>query len=173
MLIMKSDFLRECMSEVGMIPIDEFNKNICMRCVNQGCARSVSNNLLFVKRTNSWEDELFLNVKRAPDSDSEYDKFRSSKFVSKTPSLGNISMNPIPEVPSTPPIIEIQEPKLNNIDESANPESTINPEPINPNNISPATGIRNTPFTQGVMLNEPSKVDPIIPVGGTFVMDDE
>lgn len=174
---MKNDFLRECTSDVGMIPIDEFTKTYCLRCINQGCTRSAGNNHMFVQRAQNWEKRLFSEVQRAGDKDPTFDDIRAKLFVSRQPSLGNVSsyVAPAPKMAIVVPeeTAPEQEELLPPEAEEEAPEApepsivvpTSNTEPV------PHQEIQNTPFEQGMMTGEAAET--MIPVGGTVFFDDE
>ena len=84
---MKSDYLKECLSEVtqkakSAIPIDQFMSEYCVYCLNNTCSRSGSSNMAFERRAKNWESNLFLNVPRASDTDPNYDPIRSKWYIS-------------------------------------------------------------------------------------------
>lgn len=180
---MKNDFLKECMSDVGNMPMNDFNQYYCMRCNNHQCDRARVNNHIFVKRVTNWKENLFDNVQRADENDPKYAQIRSLRFMPKNPPLGDVTLNPDPmpspvvEMPRNEPVVAAPEPVLvpPNDDE---PEATsVDDEPSEPDPVpSPSqpqpAAVKNTPFQQGYIMEE--KKDPgVLPVGGTFVFDDE
>lgn len=78
---MRKDYLSECMSEVGVVPLDVFNKEFCLVCANAECSRSRANNSLFQLRATNWEKDLFLNVPRLKDSDPLAVEIRSKWYT--------------------------------------------------------------------------------------------
>lgn len=170
---MKADFLKECMSEMGMIPINDFNKSYCARCINQSCARSSSNNHLFVQRASNWENKLFLNVARADEHDNKYDGIRSKLFIPSN--QGGTVVSTLDDVQDEEPQIEPDFTPIVNVVEE--PEIVEVPTPDVPVLNTPSiqtpeyAGVKNTPFQQGIMLNIPE--EKIVPLGGTIVLDDD
>ena len=72
---MKTDFLKECMSDVTSaikraVTIDDFNREFCAVCLTKECSRSGNNNLLIALRARNWENDLFTNPNRASQSDA-------------------------------------------------------------------------------------------------------
>lgn len=82
---MKEDYLKECMNDVSQMSINDFNKFYCMRCGNDKCNRSRTNNSLFVERVKNWEERLFLNVPRIEGENAR--NLASSKFLPINPSI--------------------------------------------------------------------------------------
>ena len=82
---MSQDFLRECMSDPalvqGQVPIDEFNKAYCVRCVQKECARAGLNGSLLARRAATWHTSLFEKPPRAADDDPRYQSIRAKKFL--------------------------------------------------------------------------------------------
>lgn len=81
----KPDFLQECMSSFGNVPMDEFNKVWCVNCQNSKCVRNGAQNMLFNKRIENWRDKLFINPNRADERDDRYDNLRNTKFLPTNP----------------------------------------------------------------------------------------
>jgi hypothetical protein len=153
-----ADFLRECMSDIASqikqsIPIDEFTKSYCIRCLNQDCARSKANGLRFVKRAVNWKEDLFINVPRADEHDSVFDNIRSRQFISANETPGE---NP-GENPVAPPV-------------KPEPEPEPEPEPIVAPPSSLATpDLGNTPFVQGTMVSDkPLKKEVVLEPGQAY-----
>lgn len=72
---MKTDFLKECMSDVTSaikraVTIDDFNREFCSVCLTKECSRSGNNNLLIALRARNWKNDLFINPNRASQSDA-------------------------------------------------------------------------------------------------------
>lgn len=184
---MKPDFLKECMSDVGIVPINDFNKNYCMRCVNSQCSRSATNNHLFVKRVTNWEENLFKGVKRADENDPKYAQIRSQKFMPVIQNLGSITINKEESAPDPifneeetavlidehelPEVIDVKEEEELTPPFTAPTPDSIESAPQPPINLPPNI-VRNTPFQQGIMLDDGKKQE-IIPIGGTIILDDD
>jgi len=172
---MKSDFLKECMSEVGNIPLDQFNLVFCRRCGNQECSRSRLNNS-FQTRVQTWEDRLFKNPPRASEDDPRFSNIRSKKFLPigknsyEIHTTQNIPVIPLKEEPKASPIqppspspTPIQPPSPTPTPIQP-PPAPIAPPPINPN-------IGNTEFNQGTMIGD--QTETILEPGGTFTFGDD
>lgn len=176
---MKPDYLKECMSEVGNVPLDQFNQIYCLRCGNQECARSkVSNS--FESRVKTWEDRLFRNPPRAADDDPRFDNIRAKNFrpigqqsleihdtqqIPITP-LKEENPKPAPEPPPPLPKPEAVAPK---------PAVQPKPAPAPPAPASPPTppNIGNTAFNQGAMIGGSPPTEKVLEPGGTFTFGDD
>jgi len=169
---MKSDFLKECMSEVGNIPLDQFNLAFCRRCGNQECSRSRLNNS-FQTRVQTWEDRLFKNPPRASEDDPRFNNIRSKKFspigkssyeIHTTQNIPVTSLKEEPEAsPVQPPPAPIQPAPLPPPTVQP-PPAPVAPPPVNPN-------IGNTEFNQGTMIG--NQTETILEPGGTFIFGDD
>ena len=119
---MRDDFLRECMTDVGNVPLDEFNRVFCRLCARRECARSGLNNSVFDRRVEGWQDKLFTNPPRADPDDPKYANIRAKKFLPiaspsvEVKSFTNVPVitpeheRPPPEVPPEPARVEPPEP---------------------------------------------------------------
>jgi hypothetical protein len=177
----KQDFLKECMSGFGGVPIDQFNQRFCLVCVNSECARSsVGSN--FVKRVTNWEKNLFISPPRASENDPKYDNIRAKNFLSVEPDPITIHSVPIASEPEkTASMIEIMEEEPEPapavsvpIPESKIQEPVLIPEPKiqeppaqqikqSPPQVQPM----NTPFQQGTMVSDKPK-EVVMEPGSTF-----
>lgn len=192
----KSDFLKECISDVSsalgrVVPINDFNQAFCIVCINKECARSRSNNLLFEQRAINWQTTLFRDIPRASENDPRYADIRSKKFEPISPEL-NIAAPPEPDnIPeNTFDKTKIIQQKMGIEFKSEEPEPESEPEPTPeleldkptpppvpvkpdpPPPTQPDTG--NTPFTQGTMLSGKKKEIVLEPGQSyTFGSDDE
>ena len=170
-----SDYLRECMADVGQGPIDIFQKAFCSVCANRECSRSSANGLAFDRRMLNWKSDLFDNIPRGEDS--------SKQFISTHDSIKTTVQNhfqPISQ-PIIRPVSNIETP----IESIATPpdctpevlkeKEVISPPP--PSRVQPE--LENTPFSQGTILHKhtqpKTQVDVELEVGGgfTFGGDDE
>lgn len=97
----KSDFLKECMSDVGQGPIDIFQKAFCSVCANRDCSRSTSSNLSFDRRVSNWKDDLFNNVPRANESDPNFARIRAKRFISLDNEPSGAVSNAVPIIIET------------------------------------------------------------------------
>lgn len=81
-----NDFLKECMQDPALVkgpmPIDEFNKQVCMQCINSECARSRMVGMSTFVRAQNWKRDLFDNVPRAREDDPRYASIRALRFIS-------------------------------------------------------------------------------------------
>jgi hypothetical protein len=73
------DFLAEC-NNLGVTE-DEFRGIWCIRCVRKDCVRSHQGKSKFEARVSTWEERLFTNVPRMPESDPRYPKLADQDFV--------------------------------------------------------------------------------------------
>lgn len=78
---MRQDLLRECLADIKVIPLDEFNKAFCSVCANRECTRSFLQGSVFDKRVNDWHNKLFINVNKADESNENFSHIRSKKFI--------------------------------------------------------------------------------------------
>jgi len=187
MTVVRPDFLKECMSDVGQAPLDEFNRVFCVRCQNPECVRSGGNHSLFKKRVTGWKEALFDQVPRASEDDPRYAKIRAKRFlpvgqprpqvVVSTANLPVIeaSKMPKPRVPA-PPAQEADPPAPHPepAPAPATAPTTTAERPVPPPVPAPAPrqvgDMQNTPFVQGTVLKG---ADPVEKPGSTFVFDDE
>ncbi len=158
----KVDYIRECLEDPALVsqavPLDEFNKVICMRCGNRQCTRSRANNMMFDSRVANWRSNWFLNVPRAVENDPNYANIRAKNFqqVNKEVlEVGRATAQMMP-IPFTRPDPEPEQ--LAATDDSPPAEQPVTPTPATPPRprdpdspgISPV--ITNTPFQQGIVL---------------------
>ena len=184
---MASDYLKECMSDVGQGPLDIFQKAFCSVCANRDCTRSAANGMAFDRRILNWKNDLFDSVPRADEADPKFDGIRSKKFLPIVPGSVNVSMwsPPAAEAP-----VEVPKPLIHFAVESkpisiqeAPTEAAVVPQkaPSEPLPVAkPVQGALNpgnTPFTQGTVLPgytapKPTE-DIILESGGTFTLGGE
>jgi hypothetical protein len=181
---MKSDYLKDCMSEVGNIPLDQFNLIFCRRCGNQECTRSRLNNS-FQTRVQTWEDRLFKSPPRADDDDPRFSNIRAKKFLPvgrqsyEIHTTQNIPIIPLKEETSKPPA-PIQPPAPTPVQpppvqppptqSQPKPQPKPPPTPVAPPPVSPPN-IGNTEFNQGTMIG--GQTEKILEPGGTFTFGDD
>ncbi|HED06467.1 MAG TPA: hypothetical protein ENI61_07270 [Ignavibacteria bacterium] len=172
----RQDFLKECMSDVGNSPLDEFNKYFCIQCQNVICVRAGGNNSLFKKRTSSWEDSLFNRVSRAKVDDHRFDSIRSKNFLPIIKSTVHEIRhnNEIPILNKSKMQQKIKITDSNDITIKNVPEKTIINTSIESNieiKNKFNNDIQNTQFKQGsVLSNNESEIKK---PGSIFVFDDE
>lgn len=176
----KTDFLRECMSDVKNIPLDKFNLTYCRMCANRSCARSALNNSHFDLRARNWHKDLFTEVPRADDADSRYDNIRAKQFISIEKSY-EIRSAPIEPITSTAQEIVSTDPPTMTQENIVEPVEMVEPVPA-PKTVQkpvevprqPAPDTTNTPFTQGAMLHGVRPPEPTsVQQGTTFVFDED
>lgn len=180
MAAIRSDFLKECMSDVGQAPLDEFNRAFCVRCQNPECVRSGGNHSLFNKRVSGWREAMFDRVPRAADDDPRYAQIRAKRFLpigeprphatvstAKPPVISAEKM-PAPRAPE--PVPDPSVPEVGASVTVEEPQPQPQPQPVVRPAIRPATDVQNTPFIQGTVLKGG---DPVEKPGSTFTFDDE
>lgn len=188
----RPDFLKECMSDVGNAPLDEFNQYFCVRCQNVECARAGANNSAFNKRVSNWQSLMFDRVPRASESDPRFESIRAKRFLPVTrgrphevlqadrpPVIDRAKMGRPPARPPEPAqeqpswAVDAQEEPPAVPAEAAPPEPRrAPPEPRRaPLAAQPAEEAQNTPFAQGTVIGggEPAVEKP----GSVFVFEDE
>lgn len=168
----RDDYLKECMSDVGNVPLDVFNQMFCRVCANRGCARSGLNNSAFDIRVKNWEKTLFIDVPRASESDTRYDPIRAKKFIPLQSRAYEIrSVEEVPSVSMSTSNPNIPEPPIKSPDTIVSSENPAVPKII-PGVPSPPRiqEMENTPFNQGIVL--PGGSDPIQAPGSTFTFGD-
>ena len=181
---MKADFLRECMADVGQVPIDEFNAAYCLRCANRECSRSGLSAMSFDRRVANWQKDMFTNVPRASETDPRFASIRVKNFktVNQPVSVTTPQQAPQPAVQqmTLPPDSPLEAPA-----DASTPETTPEPHALVPETshsetervieppsvAAPQQTAYNTPFNQGVMLGTPEKPKEDVELGsdGTFV----
>lgn len=161
----RADFLKECMSEAGQMPLDDFNLAYCVRCANRECARSGAGQMSFDRRVQNWQKDMFSNVPRAQENDPRYSSIRSKHFRSANSStIATVNLqgrtaavmehvepraaipsdlNPNTNTTATTPVNEPLVPK------ESPTQVTPTPTQASP---SPKPQTYNTPFVQGAML---------------------
>jgi len=174
---MPVDYLSECMSGLSGVPFNEFAKMFCNRCVNNECSRSIADGMAFVKRVNTWEDRLFLNVPRADDNDPKYTNIRAKNFIKVdgyVPSVSNWSVTEPTEkiveeavkeyVNTEPKITEIKEQPVESVKQEEKPQ--IQQE------LGKSTS-DNTPFQQGTILESDKSKEKNLKPGATYTFGDD
>ncbi len=165
----KADFIRECLEDPALVtqavPLDEFNKAVCMRCGNRQCTRSRANNMLFDSRVANWRSHWFTDVRRAADDDPNFARIRGKNFqqinneVLEVRSENKPELMPIPFTrpepePASLPVLEHSDPPADSpvAEMPATPKPFVPPKPQEhaQEGISPV--VSNTPFQQGMVL---------------------
>lgn len=174
---MKSDFLRECMSDPALVerpmPIDHFAQAFCIVCSQKECTRSRSNTMLFTERVSTWKSRLFDNVPRADDNDTNYGRIRAKNFQSvEDPIIINTESVRIPE---QIPVLKPEEDKFPTVTKNENQSTNICIEPsvLVVQNKEPE--LNNTPFQGGIIISgKPidKTEDKIMEPGSTFTFEE-
>lgn len=152
----RADFLKECLNEVGSMPLDEFNVRFCVRCQSGECSRAGGNNTSFSHRVANWQSTMFDNVPRADENDPSFAHIRSKRFLPiqgqpaiVVPSAFRAPAEPTDPTMETPLIIRPTAPPV------AKPPPFQGQVPAN------------TPFQQGTVLPG-APAAPSTPEGGTL-----
>lgn len=148
--------------------------------MNNNCTRSAAEKTSFVKRVNTWEDRLFLNVPRVADDDPRYSGIRIKNFMK----LDSVSISDWSK-PTPTPTQEIVEKAIaehvNNetevkIESQTSEESPIKLEPVQTSPIQESIPVQkpseNTQFQQGTILN-PASESKILEPGATYTFGDD
>jgi hypothetical protein len=167
----KNDYLKECMSTFGTVPIDAFNQSYCRVCAARDCSRSRANNFLFDNRVANWEDSLFNKVPRASENDPIFKEISSKRFLPTMDTI-NIRSDQLPPrfmgvaptaetVPGQAPAsVQVQAPAPAQAQSLAPvPVPSLNPAPIQ----APGISSENTPFIQGTLLKRPESEVIMVP----------
>lgn len=196
---MSQDFLRECMSDPalvqGQVPIDEFNKAYCVRCVQKECARAGLNGSLLARRAATWKVNLFENPPRAAENDPKYQSIRAKKFLQTASEVVELRSNGVnyevqtremPEAlrgtPSAPQPLDPTPPQpVWAAPPAPPPVVRAPPPPPEPVLAAPSPDAlprpvdappQNTDFEQGTVLPGGSD-EKMVEVGGTYVFGSE
>lgn len=191
---MAQDFLKECMSDPalvqGQVPMDEFNRAFCIRCVQKECSRAGLNGSLFARRTATWKENLFDKPPRADEADPKYQGIRSKRFLQVSTDVVELRKNGVnyevqtremPEIPAAlrkdtpePPALDPTPPPPAPIPEPPTPvpvpELTVQPQAV-PDAPPPVHNapFQNTPFDQGTVLPGGQPAEQVTEVGGSYV----
>lgn len=183
----QDDYLKECLSDVGPVPLDAFNMAWCRVCARRECVRAGLNNSVFDQRARNWKDTLFLKVPRAEDGDPRYANIRAKKFLPLasaaevwTPT--DLPPGPSPEPPSrTDPDEEVPDTDPNPVSPAEPAPFEPAPEPAGPTPEAPVFPV-NTPFQQGSMIGgreppppvpPPAAPDGVLGEDSTYTFDDD
>ncbi len=109
------DFIKECIMDPaltqGVIPIDVFQKEMCVKCLQPQCLRSLSTKVSFDQRVQNWEENLFINPPTASETDPNFNYIREKKFLSKEEPI-SINVSPV----NVDPVSVLNLPKVENFD---------------------------------------------------------
>lgn len=90
----KQDYLNLC-NEQGH-PLQDFTANVCIRCANLECHRSLASRASkFEDRVQNWHERLFENPPQMPETDPRFAQISAQKFVT-------IPTGRVPEVGAAP-----------------------------------------------------------------------
>lgn len=168
----KDDFLRECMRDVGTTAIDEFQRNVCVRCINRSCGRSSANNMLFNLRAQNWKRDLFDNVPRVKGDGSYSITGSHSKFISVN--------EPDCSIVATSSEEPLNETRVDDNNEGTKESFTNDLTETLPKTPAPGVvpvsnpGVYNTPSqSRYIQPPEPSMPSREVQEGNTITFDDE
>lgn len=160
------------MRDVGTTAIDEFQRNMCVRCINRSCGRSSANNMLFNLRAQNWKRDLFEQVPRSDSNEIHLSTGPHSKFISVNEPDCSIVATPPAELPA--------ETRVDDNNEGTKELPINDPKQTLPENMPSGAvvvtnpGVYNTPsqsrFIQPSKTAEPSTQ---VHEGNTIVFDDE
>ena len=188
----KPDFLKECISDPALVepgqpvPLDAFTKAYCVRCDNRQCARAGSNNMLFDRRVQNWQRDLFVSPPRADEADPRFAQIRAKNFapsgtrldVPGSPNFVTVAAQP--PAPAPPPADPPASPEPASPEPAAVQSPPEAPSAAVPPATIPAvysrTGQGNTPFQQGAVLpGAPAEAprESVVQPGGTFTFGDD
>lgn len=156
----RRDYLSVC-NDHG-VPLDDFQAQFCVRCVQPECTRSRAGGL-FESRVGTWEDRLFHNPPRMPKDDPLYAVLSAKRFL-------DIDMGRIPEVHGRsdwvdPRALETPAEPVEKPRPARQPRPRPAPEvgatadaapPVPPQPRGPL----NTPFVQGAFLDSAPSSEP-------------
>jgi hypothetical protein len=97
----KRDWLGECNDQ--HVPLDDFQRAFCDRCLQVECARSQHGKSQFEARVATWEERLFNEVPRMDPSDPRYQVLSAKRFIT-------IDTGPVPEVRGWVDPLNLKEP---------------------------------------------------------------
>jgi len=100
-MVDKRDWLGECNDQ--HIPLEDFQRTFCERCLQVECTRSQHGKSRFDARVADWESRLFIEVPRMDPSDPRYGEVNAKRFVS-------LDTTAVPEVRSWVDPRELKEP---------------------------------------------------------------
>jgi hypothetical protein len=167
-MVEKRDWLGECNDQ--HVPLDDFQRTFCDRCLQVECTRSQHGKSQFEARVATWEERLFDQVPRMDPSDPRYQVLSAKKFIT-------LDMGPVPEVrgwidplnlkepPEVPPppeprIYEVPETTriraqtIVDLDEQGPVRAQEEPPALEPLRAAPQTSVLNTPAVRGQMVGK-------------------
>ncbi|MFA5203061.1 MAG: hypothetical protein WC708_01535 [Lentisphaeria bacterium] len=163
------DYLKECLSDIGNIPLNDFNTLYCRVCARRTCARSGLNNSTFDIRARDWKKNLFEEPQIAEVGDPRFSNIQSKIFapggsayeIRSNAEMPNLDANALAqrEAPKNFISLPIQNQPAPSIQykEETPPEITETPEPIQEvpaiqTKPSLPQQLTNTDFQQGTVL---------------------
>jgi hypothetical protein len=75
------DYLKECLSDTGNIPLNDFNMLYCRVCARRTCSRSQLNNSAFDTRARDWKKNLFETPQIIEAEDPRFSNIQSKIFA--------------------------------------------------------------------------------------------
>lgn len=144
----RRDYLSECNDQ--KVPVEDFQRAFCSRCMQPECGRSQHGTTKFDQRTLTWEERLFLNVPTMTKDDPRYlpivgqdfrtvDTGRTSVAFPNAPPVWNDPRD-IPQNPPPPPVT-----KAEPVPTMPEPEARPSMETETPLAPPPPAGVRNLP----------------------------
>jgi len=171
----KRDLLSECNDQ--KVPLQDFQRQFCVRCQQPECTRSRTGSSLFEDRVNHWYERLFSEVPRMDPADERFPSLSGQRFVEVRadrpyevqgwvdPLRPEEAASPEPDesVPDTfreEPVIETAptsppepEPSVEELPPSPPPEPEPSVEESPPSPPAPLTQeLGNTPTQAGIMV---------------------
>lgn len=95
---MTDDYLKECLSDTGNIPLNDFNMLYCRVCARRTCTRSGLNNSTFDTRARDWKKNLFEEPQIAEVGDPRFSNIQSKVFAPGGSAYEIRSNNEIPNL---------------------------------------------------------------------------
>ena len=181
---MKEDYLKECLSEVSAkakkaIPMDDFQREFCVYCMNRECARSGASSMLFDRRAANWYKDLFVDVQRAPPGDETaaaiVGKWAPANFKVLLPVQQEAV--PVPSavpIVSAPPAVPMPQEAVPMPQEAVPMPQEAVPMPSEPEHVTPPParkvlpGAANTPFDNPMFIGPAPSDEQVLDPGGTF-----
>jgi len=166
----KRDELSVC-NDQG-VPLEDFKRAFCDRCLNQQCSRSVAGQSRFEQRTATWYQRLFENPDRLDERDPRYAQIQAQKFIEVptglVPEVGGAQsawLDPRDlDAPVSPPQVAIPQPPpvpISPEPEPAAPEPQPDvPPPVPEPQPLRQTALMNTPGPRPQMIGDGQKDQP-------------
>lgn len=143
------DQIKECNDQ--NVPLSDFQRTFCNRCLNEECTRSSLQGDRFARRTSTWVERLFTETPRMDSSDPRFQPLSAQNFVevvgreSRIPEIGQNWIDPLNPEPVLP------EPKENSVQSEVQNSGPRSEESSNNPNLP-----MNSPRKTGILLNQSS-----------------